>query len=550
MFTKGDQLKNYEIIAPLTEGGMATLVLARRKRPNEADEIVALKVIHEHLSDDSGLIRLFFDEARVTARVRHQNVVQVREVGLHEGAYFLVMEYVHGVSLANLLGRLSMERRRLAPALAIHLAVQTADALHAAHEASDARGRPLHIVHRDVSPQNVLLSHLGDVKLIDFGIATSQTGIGVLGKLSYMAPEQIALAEIDRRTDVYSLGIVLWETLTGRTLFRSQNYDDYRDPAIRIGIAPPSRHCRDIPAALDEVVLRALAVAPEDRWPSAAAFRQALIDALPDARLLGTRELAAVVRSFAADDLSRLREHLPDDVTRAIEAAPGAPDAHTPDLALQLTLEQLDVGPSMLPRSMAPPRPGWLFGARAQLRLDSLDPAPSLPRLPATLPWSHAQLAGGAAALATTCLVLGIVLGRATAHPAPVAVSAAIPVASAPLPSAPEPVRAAEPRPPVHVHKPPPHAHVTNAHSGAHPHLSDGRAERPNATRSAHELPPAPNPTSSSPHSAQPTAQASPNAAVTATPRANTPHKISAHDKANNAHKSVTSAKASKSATP
>lgn len=429
---------------------MATLVLARRKQPkSDGSSLVALKVVHEHLSDDSGMIRLFLDEARVTARVKHSNVVHVEEVGIHAGAYFLVMEYVHGVSLASLLGRLAMERRRLAPKLAVYLAAQAAEALHAAHEATDGRGRPLNVVHRDVSPQNVLLSHLGHVKLIDFGIATSQTGTGVLGKLSYMAPEQITLAEVDRRADVYSLGIVLWETLTGRALFRSQNYDDYRDPAIRTRISAPSRYGSDVPPLLDEVVLRALAPEPDERWDSAAAFRRALLQAVPDAANLVPQQLSAVIHAFAGDELMRLRERLPDDIRNELDMQRD-PSEGTADVAIShgLTLEQPDPGASLVPN--APQRHAHARASRPQmgLRLSSHPPAGLASAAPPAARWRpNWRSPWSSVAVGAACLFAGVAIGRSTHRaPAPVAApSAEVAQDNSGLSAAPGTVRAGEP---------------------------------------------------------------------------------------------------------
>jgi eukaryotic-like serine/threonine-protein kinase len=416
LLAPGDQLKAYEVVATLTEGGMATLVLARRRNPPESGSaLVALKVVHEHLSDDSGMIRLFLDEARVTARVKHPNVVVVEEVGIHQGAYFLVMEYVHGVSLASLLRRLEIERRRMSPRLSVYLAAQLAEALHAAHEATDGRGRSLNVVHRDVSPQNVLISHLGQVKLIDFGIASSQTETGVLGKLCYMAPEQVTLTEVDRRADVYSLGIVLWETLTGRTLFRSQNFDEYRDPAIRIRIAAPSRYAAEVTPALDEVVLRALSPDPDARWESASAFRQALLQALPEAEGVDALAISALIHVFAEEELSRLRARLPDDITAQLDARRALSDKTLDSqTALALTVEQNDRGVSLSPA--APSATEEVRVEPIALRFRSLPPSDRAPS--ATLA-NRMRTWAPMAAVGVTCLLGGVAIGRSTHHPQP-----------------------------------------------------------------------------------------------------------------------------------
>jgi eukaryotic-like serine/threonine-protein kinase len=410
LLSPGDQLKGYEVVATLTEGGMATLVMARRRHAEGRGALVALKVVHEHLTEDSGMIRLFLDEARVTARVKHPNVVHVEEVGIHRGAYFLVMEYVHGISLASLLRRLEMERRRMSPRLAVYLAAQLCEALHAAHEATDGRGRPLNVVHRDVSPQNVLLSHVGQVKLIDFGIASStQSHTGVLGKLCYMAPEQVGLTEVDRRTDVYSLGIVLWEALTGRTLFRSKNFDDYRDPAIRTKIAAPSRYAGEITPALDEAVLRALAAEPDERWETAFAFRRALLAALPEAVMVDTQLLGSVVRGYAEEELARLRARLPPDIIATLDSQRTVNSAvDDAQVAASLTIEQSERGQSLSP----PDEDAPTIHQPVALRFRSLSPDELLPTESERA--LRKRFLGWMGGVAAVFLVLGIAIGRAS----------------------------------------------------------------------------------------------------------------------------------------
>jgi serine/threonine-protein kinase len=386
--------------------------MARRRHGEARGALVALKVVHEHLTEDSGMIRLFLDEARVTARVKHPNVVHVEEVGIHRGAYFLVMEYVHGVSLASLLRRLEMERRRMSPKLAVYLAAQLAEALHAAHEATDGRGRPLHVVHRDVSPQNVLLSHVGQVKLIDFGIASStQSHTGVLGKLCYMAPEQVGLTEVDRRTDIYSLGIVLWEALTGRTLFRSKNFDDYRDPAIRSRVAAPSRYAGEVTPALDEAVLRALAAEPDNRWETAFAFRRALLAALPEAMTVDAQLLGSVVRGYAEEELSRLRARLPSDIVATLDSqrpVDPAVDVDDAQVAMSLTIEQNERAPSVTP----PEEEELTIHQPVALRFRSLSPDELLPTESERA--LRKRFLGWMSGVAAVFLVLGIAIGRAS----------------------------------------------------------------------------------------------------------------------------------------
>jgi serine/threonine protein kinase len=321
MFARGDKIRDYEIIAPLRSGGMAMLYLARRRGVGGFSRLVALKLVHSHLAVDAGINRLFLREARLAASVAHPNVVNVEEVGEADGNYFIAMEYVHGVSLAELLASLQKRRLRMSSKLAVWIAAHVAEALHAAHEARNEAGLPLHIVHRDVSPQNVLIGHTGHVKLIDFGIAKSPhigrhaTGAGaVLGKLGYMAPEQLRGDAVDRRTDVYALGVMVWEMLTSRSLLRAVHIGDDQDWATRQSPPPPRSHSPLVAPALDRVVIKALAFDAGDRYGSALEFRSVLLQAEPAAAEVDAPRLAALMRSLLADELERQRAGWPSEV--------------------------------------------------------------------------------------------------------------------------------------------------------------------------------------------------------------------------------------------
>jgi serine/threonine protein kinase len=325
MLSRGDMVKDYEVIAPLRSGGMALLFLARRRGVGGFNRLVVLKLVHPDLVENAQMTTLFLSEARVCAQIAHPNVVHVEEIGELDGTYFLAMEYVHGVSLAELIALLSERRLRMNPKLCIWIAAQIAEALHAVHEARGDNDKPLRIVHRDVSPQNVLVGHTGHVKLIDFGIAKCHhgddpTALGstVLGKLGYMAPEQLCLAPVDRRTDVYALGVMLWEMLTARSLFRCRRIDDERDWATRENPPPPSTFS-PVSEAIDRVVKRAIEANPDGRFSSALAFRAALLRAEPDALKVDAPRLASLMYSLFGDELRRRREDLPVDVGAQLE---------------------------------------------------------------------------------------------------------------------------------------------------------------------------------------------------------------------------------------
>jgi serine/threonine protein kinase len=311
----GARLGAYEILSKLRSGGMATLYLARRHGAAGFARIVAIKVVHPHLADDSRFVQMFLDEARVSSRIVHPNVVRVEELGEISDTFFLAMEYVHGCSLAELLESLSERGRWLRPELAVWIAAEVAAALHAAHEATDEVGQPLNIVHRDVSPQNILVGADGYVKLIDFGVAKARTRLtetrtgSVKGKLKYMAPEQLSPGMIDRRADTYSLGIVLWELLARRRRFSGDDIECLDE--IRAAVhPPPSRYSPNVSPALEDALLRTLASDADERPPTALAFREQLLRVVPEARAIEPKDLAALVQAVHGDVLERRRVQL------------------------------------------------------------------------------------------------------------------------------------------------------------------------------------------------------------------------------------------------
>jgi serine/threonine-protein kinase len=262
--------------------------------------------MHPQHARDPELLAMFLDEARLVARLRHPNVVEVYDIGEDGGEYFFTMEYIDGEDLRELLRRHAGAPLPLAHALTI--ARDVAAGLDHAHDLTDADGRPFGIVHRDVSPSNVLVGIDGSVKLTDFGVAKwaaqrTETRHGMLkGKVAYMAPEQARGGEVDRRTDVFALGVLVYELTTGARPFEAAtDYELLAAIAAGEPIAPTVRR-NDYPAALEAIVQRALARDPERRWPTARAFAEALRAFAAEAGLTGTREeLAAYVRGLVGD---------------------------------------------------------------------------------------------------------------------------------------------------------------------------------------------------------------------------------------------------------
>ena len=275
----GTRLGNYELVRMLAQGGMADIYLARQVG---LDRQVAVKVLNGQRARDPESCALFMDEARLAGLLNHPSLASVYDVAAEGGTHFLAMEYVHGADLREILARAEYKQLALSFDSAVTIIMTSAAALDYAHRRCDADGRPLHLVHRDVSLSNIMVGHDGSVKVIDFGIAISaaslhHTNPGIVrGKASYMSPEQCLGDPVDLRTDVFALGIVLYELTTGRRCF-SGNSDFERMLAVVQGEwVAPRDFIPDFPESLEQVIKTALELDPSQRYSSAAA----LIDAL------------------------------------------------------------------------------------------------------------------------------------------------------------------------------------------------------------------------------------------------------------------------------
>lgn len=306
------RLGNYEPLLQLASGGMATVYLARQAGAAGFQRLVVLKRVHRRLLKDREFYGMFVDEARVASLIRHPNVVPVIDVVEADGELFLVLDYVESAPLSGLLAAAGAEGELLPPAVVSRILADVLAGLHAAHEAMDMQGRKLDVVHRDVSPQNVIVGVDGTSRLIDFGIAKAArrltvTSAGVLkGKFGYMAPEQTKQLPLDRRADVFAAGIVLYEGLTGHRLFDGDEGDIVLSTLLA-EIPDPSSLVPGLPAKLDAVVQAALARDREERFQTASAFLVALETALPPAP---PREAAECVVRYAGKLLERRRDEL------------------------------------------------------------------------------------------------------------------------------------------------------------------------------------------------------------------------------------------------
>lgn len=304
----GRKLGRHRLERRLAQGGMATVYLAKQEGPGGFDRAVAIKVVHAHLAREQRFSTMFLDEAQLTGKLHHPNICGVIEFGEQDGLLYLVMEYLHGETLSAVVRRGWRDGGALPPPLVARIVCDAARGLHAAHELRDEQGQPLELVHRDVSPQNVMVLYDGHTKLTDFGIARARgrlthTATGeVKGKISFMSPEQLQSGLVDRRTDVWALGVVTWEALTGRRLFRGDNEGATALNVVNAAIPPPSSVVSDIPPALDRVVTRALSRDLSTRTSSAAELADELEAYLYGrGRPLGATEVAAWMDAHFAE---------------------------------------------------------------------------------------------------------------------------------------------------------------------------------------------------------------------------------------------------------
>ena len=344
-----EQAGKFRDIVELGKGGMGDVVLTVAPGPVGFNKLLVVKRLRESLAGDPEFLRMFLDEARLAARLNHPNIVHTYEVGFDGVRHYIAMEYLEGQSLHRLIRRaggggalsLEMQLRVLADALA---------GLHYAHELADYDGTPLSIIHRDVSPANIFVLYDGQVKLVDFGIAktadSGETRAGVFkGKFQYVSPEQYTGNEIDRRADIYSAGVVLWEAATGRRMWQ-----DVGDLTVmhRVGtgdIPRPTSVEPKVPARLEAMCMRALAPSKEDRYPTAAEFQADIEDFLQQelGSRVSAREVGALAFKTFADDRAHVKS-LIEDQLRLLQESPD-PLSLVPPVTLQQDASSFSTAP-------------------------------------------------------------------------------------------------------------------------------------------------------------------------------------------------------------
>lgn len=442
------RLGRYRIVCELASGGMATVNLAVA---DGLDKLLALKVIHPHLAKEEPFVRMFLDEARIASSVSHRNVCNVFDYGEQDGSYYMAMDYLAGSTLRDVMQRLRGKRGSQDAKYSVYIAyilAQACEGLHAAHELRGNQGELLEVVHRDVSPHNLFITYDGNVSVVDFGIARAsdrlqQTATGVLkGKFSYMAPEQIRQTKIDRRADIWALGVCLWEALTQRRLFVRGTQADTLMSVMMDPIKRPSELASDVTPELDEIVLRALARNPDERYRTAREMGRDLTAFCRDSGIsVGNVEIEHFMQELFPKEIVQSR----DLVRRAKRAAQeendvylGGPSPTHSGAMLRPTLQRALAGTHTGSYSGA----GKLAAARTTT-------------VPAEQKRSRGFLWGVACA---GLISAGFFIGLHRAEPAPVPGPVArlepvehpraqsAPAASAPAPR-PEPQRAPEPAP-------------------------------------------------------------------------------------------------------
>jgi len=320
----------YAIFDEIASGGMATVHIGRLLGPVGFSRTVAIKRLHPQFARDPEFLTMFLDEARLAARIRHPNVVPTLDVVTSGGEIFLVMEYFLGESLAKLLHLCKLVDERAPPEIACAIVATALHGLHAAHEANDERGEPLGIVHRDVSPQNILVGADGIARVLDFGIAKAAgraqvTREGQLrGKMAYISPEQFHGARADRKADIYSASVVLWESLTGERLFLGESEARTVSRVLNDEVSPPSKIVPELPPALDELVMRGLSRDPAKRPETARDMARELEAAIPVATPF---KIAEWVEKLVGDSLAERAKSISKieqmrDLSRGVSSNP------------------------------------------------------------------------------------------------------------------------------------------------------------------------------------------------------------------------------------
>lgn len=413
--TTVETIGRYEVVGRLAVGGMAEILLGRLRGPSGFERAVVIKRILAHLAEQPAFVDMFLDEARLAARIQHRNVVQVHELGQDGKNLFLTMEYLEGENAAGMVRRSLVLEKDIGAAMCAFVVAEACAGLHAAHELKDPEGRPLALVHRDISPQNIFVTYGGGVRVLDFGIAkaadrTAHTEVGQLkGKFEYMAPEQCRGKPIDRRADIFALGIVLYELLTRRRLFKRDTKLGVLEAVCRETPVPPSKVIEGCPEALDRVTMKALSKSADERYATAAEMRRDLMAVVRE--MLGPQDpeevLVAMMQQLFADRIAEKNEMLrkvrAGGAVGAVPTAEADSAVEIPELEGMEAISELS-GVGSIPRGRL--ESGFTFGgSHAGSGVDALAQAAAEARRTRSI-----FVAGAAAASVLALGALGLVL--------------------------------------------------------------------------------------------------------------------------------------------
>jgi len=320
----GKRVGRYTVLSHLASGGMAELFIARQEAVGGFEKDLVLKMLQERYATNPRVLQMFLDEARLAAKLNHQNIVHMYDVDKVDGIHYIAMEYIHGETITDIVRKSIADGGFLPLEHAVQVVADTAAGLEYAHERRDAEGRPARIVHRDVSPSNILVTYEGITKIVDFGIAKVQDQIreesGMRpGKVSYMSPEQVKGEVADHRADIYSLGIILYEITVGRRLWRGPPEQVLRR-IVEEQVPPPTYVRRGYPHALELIIMKALEKRPQNRQQSAAELQHELLEFMEEAGLKsGPRRLARYMKDlFGVDTTASPAAGAANGITAAV----------------------------------------------------------------------------------------------------------------------------------------------------------------------------------------------------------------------------------------
>lgn len=488
-------LEKYAIVEKLAAGGMAAIYVAQRAG---SDEICVIKTLHDHLARDSVVGNRFLREAQVASLLHHENIARLIDAGRERGVFYLAMEFIAGQDLETMMFKLMEQRKMLPPELSVPVALDVLAGLDYAHAYRDADGTHLQIVHRDLSPRNIMLTYEGEVKIIDFGLARTNLGEFrtapgmVLGTLRYMSPEQAVAEPVDLRSDLYSWGVVLYEMLSGRPLVVGNNAQEILHAVVTKMPPPLSELNGSLPKALDDVLSKALDKDPDDRFSSAGEFADALRQAAPD--LCGTkrRKIGKFVASMFPESHHRAQRMSQEAVAGQHTAEPtrvADSPQYEPTRAGQ---SELELVPTSVPPEVEPVSPTVSAPIPEQFAPTNVGPAPERHHSMAShsmagpAPRRGIPVKAVALAAALAMILVGAVLVSRPDDP----VAQPKRMAAAPPPAAPTPVPSPTPVP-RQIH-PTERARPRKATPPAHPRRNPRKRARAAAPPPSPPPPPPP----------------------------------------------------------